>query len=154
TATPAKIESFSAAIGSLMKSYTLDIPENKNAEEVKKGIADRCKNELSSFARQYYGAPTQKVPAVASGNPELSPLDFLSPVSALFSALNAIVTPIVTNLASVVDENRRIDAIAAYFRVKMNRDQVTAAAKRLGDMADSFTTAKRMMSLGRFTESL
>jgi hypothetical protein len=153
-AAPSKIETFSAAIGSLMQSYSLSIPEAKNSADIKAGVRGSCKKDVPSFPQTFYGAMNRKKPNAPDLNKEASVQDFLSPVSALFAALNAIVTPIVTQLASVADENRRIETIAGYFKVKKHREDVIAASERLAALADRFTSNSRLMAIGRFEESL
>jgi hypothetical protein len=155
TATPSKIDSFATAIGSLFQGYSFDIDDKKNSLQTKKDIEQHCKSEVFSYPKAFYGTTiTANAPPPGKNAEEAGLLDFVSPASALFGALGTIITPIVTNLASIVDENRRIEAIALYFSSKQHRDLVSNAAKQVAATADDFARTNRMIAIGRFSEAL
>jgi hypothetical protein len=154
TATPSKIDSFASAIGSLFQGYSFSVEGKKNSQEAKRDIEQRCRLEVYNYSKAYYGMPIAAGAASPNASPEEAGiLDFVSPASALLGALGAIITPMVTNLASVVDENRRIEAIASYFSSKQHRDLVSNAARQVAATADEFARNNRMIAIGHFSEA-
>jgi hypothetical protein len=143
-----------AALSALGQNYSIDIKQKKTYDQIRDLVQKRCQNDLNNvndFAISYFGTSfLPSPPGTATAAPSL--FDILSasgsPVSALISAVNAIVTPIVTGLVGMIDEQKRLDAITDF--LKADKDQIGSALVRLAKVSDNFTTGQRMEALGRF----
>lgn len=155
TATQSKIDTLTAALSALGQSYSIDLNQQKTYDQIRDLVQKNCKDDLnnvSDFAQSYFGTSfLPSAPGVATAAPSL--FDILSasgsPVSALITAINAIVTPIVTGLVGMIDEQKRMDAITDF--LKADKDQIGSALVRLAKVSDSFSRDQRMEALGRFS---
>src|SRR5262249_43444753 len=106
-------------------------------------ITDECDADLMKFGPQYYGI---------EGTPTAGITDFFSPITALWSAISAIVTPLATAAGQYVDDQNRANKVHEY--MKAHKSEMVSAVSRLGKAANDFAHRQRMQAAGAFAERM
>lgn len=143
TATRSKIDSIGTAIGTLFSDYTISVTEDKPTKKKLSDITDECTADLKKFGPEYYGI---------GGEPTAGITDFLSPITALWDAISAIVTPLATAAGQYVDDNNRAKKVHDY--LVNNKAYVISSVRRLGKVANNFAYVQRMQATGAFAERM
>jgi hypothetical protein len=127
-------------------------------DKVRARTLQRCQGDLKEFDKAYYGiqikAPepgpvAAEAAAPAAGLPSLS---FLGPIGVLVDTVLGIVTPVIIDGATIIDEAKREKAVSDFLSDPKNQTALRTAGTQLARAVSDYTFAKRMSLAGSFAE--
>jgi hypothetical protein len=154
-ATPPKIGTIGDALGNLFQHYSIEAPKGRTKKETAKAVLDRCNNDVAIWASFSYGRTLEKAPPTESATAELAIEDLSavgSAVSTLYSAIVAILQPIVVGTAKAIDAQARANTISDF--ITTDRQNLINAAQNLADKGGRFARKNRLDALGQFAEKM
>jgi hypothetical protein len=152
-----------AAIKLMFATYAIDDGDNtlvsNKQKALREGVAAQCEADIRGFDKAYYGLniPTLGAPASASdlSLPEAIPsLSGLGPVGVAADTIVGIVTPIVVELSTLIDEGKRRDAVANFLKDPTKRARLADAGQQLAITVSAYTWDKRLAQAGIAVEQL
>jgi len=149
-ATPPNISTFGDAFKSIFQSYTISGPGKVTALDPA-SVTKNCNSDVDDWPASYYGAKLGgEVKAAAA-------FDLggdLSAFSTLLSALNTIITPIVTAGAQALDSVRRAEEITGFLNNPKIQKDLLDAADALAKNGNVLIKVNRLQALGVLEEKL
>lgn len=153
-AKPPKIPTIGDAVGTLFQHYSIEAPKGKSKKDTAQAVIERCSNDAViwpsfSYGRTLDAQPKESAPA------ELAIEDISavgSAVSTLYSAIVAILTPIVVGTAKAADAQARAEVISAF--VLNYRTTLIDAGQSLADKGSRFARKKRLDAFSQFAEKM
>lgn len=149
-ATPPTIATIGDAFKSVFQSYTID-DTGQVAAVNPTAVTRNCQDDIDDWPASYYGAK------LGPGGREAAALDLgadLSAFSALLSALNSIITPVITAGAQALDSAERAKKITGFLNTPKIQTSLISAATSLAKNASVAIKANRLQALGVFEEKL
>lgn len=152
-----------SALQALFASYQIKATnaslQQTTMEKLRARSLQRCQGDLKEFDRAYYGVDVKppgplaagEAPTPAAGLPSLS---FLGPIGVLVDTVLGILTPVVIDAATIVDEAKREKAIADFLADPKNQSAIRSAGTELARAVSDYTFAKRMALAGSFAERM
>jgi hypothetical protein len=149
-----------SALQALFASYEIKVADAALAQaqlsNIRTVTENRCEYDLKDFDRAYYGDEIKEpglaaTAAPASGLPSLS---FLGPMGAAIDTVLGILSPIIIDAATIVDEGKRERAIIDFLSVPENQAAIRSAGNNLARAVSDYTFAKRLTLAGTFVEQL
>jgi hypothetical protein len=154
-ATPPKIGTIGDAVGNLFQHYSIEAPKGRSKKETAKAVLDRCNNDVAIWASFSYGRTLQNAPPTESATAELGIEDLSavgSAVGTLYSAIVAILQPIVVGTAKAIDAQARANTISEF--ITNDRQNLINAAQNIADKGSKFARKNRLDALGQFAEKM
>jgi hypothetical protein len=133
-------------------------------------VADRkekalsaCKADLSAYEADYYGtditvggreAGRSTANTQPSSGTSVDTFAFLGPIGTAIDTFLSVLQPVLIQASQLVDEQRRLNAIAAALNDPATKQKIQTTGKELAQVVDNFATSSRHNFVGSFVEQL
>lgn len=127
-------------------------------EKLKAEGRSRCKQDLKGYDSDYYGFEIRDYWKKGKEEPEaagaLPSLSFLGPVGILIDTLVGVITPVIEEIAGLVDQAKREQAIRTFLTDQKNQDAIKKAGHALALSVSSRALSERRKLAGAFVDGL